>query len=134
MVFPNLLYSYYSWYMGTNRAMYMVLWKVPCCESDRKDDELIKCVYQSTKELPLIGNKKRVSTFYDKYKHIMGGNVPSFMLKSMYSDLSKDVKKSDNLELEERILKYCLSNGDKHLWPDLQAANSGASEQYSLFF
>ena len=59
MVFPNLSYSFYSWYMGNNRAMYMVLWKVPSCESDRKEDELIQCVYQSTNKLPLIGNRKK---------------------------------------------------------------------------
>ena len=120
--------------MGSNIAIHMVLWKVPCCELDRKENELITFVYQSTNKFPLIGNRKHFSTFYNKYKHIMGGSVPYSMLKSMYSDLSKDVKKSDNQELEERILKYCLSNGDKHLCPDLRAVNSRALQQYSLFF
>ena len=111
--------------MGTNRAMYMTPQKVPCCESDRKEDKLNKCVYQSTNKLPLIGNRKHFSTFYNKYKHIIEGSVPSFMLKPIYCDLSKDTKKSDNPELEERVLSY----GDKHSWPDLWAANSEASKQ-----
>ena len=45
----------------------------------------------------------------------MGDSVPSFMLKSMYCDLSKDVKKSDSSNLEEKILRYCLNYGNKHL-------------------
>ena len=64
----------------------------------------------------------------------MGGSIPSGTLRAMYYDLSRDARKSDNPELDERILKYCLSNGDKDLWPDLRAAINGRPEYYSLFF
>ena len=64
----------------------------------------------------------------------MGGSVPSSMLKYMYKDLTKDASRSLDIELDEGILNYCLSKGDKDLWPDLQAANSGATNKYDIFF
>jgi len=134
MIFTNLSYSFYLWQMGASSSTAMILWKIPCDEKDRDEEKLIRCISRSSQELPTFGNRKDFSEFHQKYKDVMGGSVPSSMLKYMYKDLTKDASKSLDIELDKRILNYCLSKGDKDLWPDLRAANSGASNRYDIFF
>ena len=46
----------------------------------------------------------------------------------------KRYNKSCIIELDQRIMNHCLSNGDQNLWLDLCATNSGGSKEYSIFF
>ena len=52
----------------------------------------------------------------------------------MYKDFKKDMTRSQNIKLDERILQYCLSNDGPNLWLDLCATNNGATERYICFF
>ena len=82
----------------------------------------------------MICSRRDYYDFYNKYKNTIGGSVPNSMLQHMYKKLTNDVSKCIDVELDQRILKYCLSKGDKDLWPDLRAVNSGAKTKYDTFF
>ena len=109
---PGISYSCYLLHMGTNTSWYIVLLKVPCYAWDRSEEKLIVCISQSSKEIPEFGNIKVLTNFYEKYKHGICGSAPFSILDYKYKDLMKDIAWSRSIRWNERILKYCLSNGD----------------------
>jgi hypothetical protein len=124
---------------GGRLPIIWVLWKIsPVTTVDKlqRERELLemKCHAEVVEALPRCTSRLQWSNFTDMYGDVLGGGVPSGMLRSLYRYLTKDVAAHPNTEQEQMVLLYVLSKGDPGLWPDLRASLNGVKEKYTLFY
>jgi hypothetical protein len=126
-------------HVGGQIPLIWILWKVPSAQemSNPTADVLRKqtqCQVAIAEHLPRYTTRVQWRHFQNQYGDVIGGGVPSGMLRSIYRELTKDSTSPRSVKQEEVVLRYVISRGDPSLWPDLRAAMNGAEEQYSIFF
>jgi hypothetical protein len=86
--------------------------------------------------LPTFMTQVMWKTIRCKYRYALGGDLPSWLLKSITRELLSDRSKisTDEQALNERLVQYAIAHGDDELWPDLRATLSGWKEEFSVFY
>jgi hypothetical protein len=111
---------------GGPHTTIVVLWKIPSDAEDRDATKDLRVTQEAQKQLPHYMSRAQWGRINTKYSAAMGGRIPAGMLKHITQDIFGDSSSIRDKEQTNRLLRYCVSQGDDSLWPDLDAAACGS--------
>jgi hypothetical protein len=105
---------------GGSLSSYLVVWKLPAEKvdwSETKNRDLHRPILSL---LPCYHTHLVWDECHKKYGDLLGPGCPPGLLRRICRKLTGDSSKGrGDKELEERVLRYVVSQGDPTFWPDL---------------
>jgi hypothetical protein len=120
---------------GGHLPSLLVVWQLPEVFQDRSETQNRDLHRRILSSLPRYHTRLVWDECRKKYGDLLGPGCPSGLLRRICRELTADSSTStgDN-DLEERVLRYVVSQGNPKFWPDLRAAVNGGKLQFEVFF
>lgn len=130
----SVAFSSFSYRIGASHPTIFVVWRIPDLPQARDATLELRTEAQALKMLPHFLNRQFWRSVKAEFGHAFTGSLPAGGLRYLIKKVTNDASASGDEDLDERIMAYCLSNGDPELYPDLRAANSGRTRGFTEFF